>query len=383
MISRCRVLLVSRESATAEAVSASIGSSERLSSAGVCRYLDDVPACLERNEVPIVLVDIDADRPGMLERLGVLTQQFAQARFIVLCSTMENELILRAMQAGARQFVSKTSMNGELSRVLEQLIPTETAGRAGTGSIVTVLSAGGGCGATTLAINLTNELRLVSSRRTLLVDLDCAYGAVAHYLGISGDYGIADVLDRKSQTDTRVIRSCATTYYDDFHVLLSPASIDIGSANTLDYGHVGEALKACMQAYAYTVIDAPRVSMEVAARLAQMSQLTLLVFQLTVKDVKVVRATLEALRRLGVGMDKVAPLANRFGKKHRSLSLKDGQEALGLPELQCVRNDYRNAVRSVTQGEPLARVASSSPLRRDLQTLAASVARNGSSQGAS
>ncbi len=382
MISRCSVLLVSREAATAEAVSASIGGSERLSEAGVCRYLDDVPACLERNEIPIVLVDIDADRSGMLERLGELTQQFGQARFVVLCSSMENALILRAMQAGARQFVSKTSMNGELSSVLESLIPAERVRRSGRGSLVTVLSAGGGCGATTLAINLVNELRLSSGRRTLLVDLDCAYGAVGHYLDVRGKYGIADVLARKSQTDTRVIWSSATAYYDDFHVLLSPASIDIGSAGTLDYSHLGEALKACTEAYSYTVVDAPRVPLKVAAQLAKMSELTLLVFQLTVKDVKVVRETLEALRCLGVGGEKVTPLANRFGKKHRSLSLKDGQEALGLGELWCVRNDYRNAVRSVTQGEPLARVASSSSLRRDYQTLAASVARHGAGKQA-
>ena len=71
------------------------------------------------------------------------------------------------------------------------------------GSAVTILSAGGGCGATTLAVNLAAELGAIdpSSDPPLVVDLDYHYGAVSTYLAVQGDYGVLDLLNRTVSGD--------------------------------------------------------------------------------------------------------------------------------------------------------------------------------------
>src|SRR6185436_8948194 len=115
------------------------------------------------------------------------------------------ELLLEAMQVGARHFLLKKSVPADLSNVLHRLCPESNV--VAQGAAVTVLSAGGGCGATTVAVNLAAELQALDtdSRPALVADLDAHYGAVATYLGVDGEHGIYDLLTRAGALDGQLI----------------------------------------------------------------------------------------------------------------------------------------------------------------------------------
>src|SRR6185312_6715325 len=87
-----------------------------------------------------------------------LARWFPDTRFIVLSTAMGNELLLDAMKAGARHFLLKAAIVAELHDVLKRL--SSDSAPSSTGAAVTILSAGGGCGATTVAVNLAAELQL-------------------------------------------------------------------------------------------------------------------------------------------------------------------------------------------------------------------------------
>jgi Flp pilus assembly CpaE family ATPase len=133
------------------------------------------------------------------------------------------------------------------------------------------------------------------------------------------------------------------------------------------------ALKACKEAYRYTVLDAPRVPLDAAAALAHASAATLLVFQLTVKDVRVAREMLNQLSARGVSADRILPIANRYWKRSPMLTLEEAQRALGVPPI-VVTNDFKSAINAVNFGQLLAQAARKSALREDLRKLAQKVA---------
>ncbi len=64
------------------------------------------------------------------------------------------------MQAGARHFLRKSAIQTELDPVLEHLLSHGPQESTRLGVVLSVFSCSGGCGATTVAINLANELRL-------------------------------------------------------------------------------------------------------------------------------------------------------------------------------------------------------------------------------
>ena len=373
MAVRDPVLLVTKEAETVADVSAAlVASNGRFELAAACGILPDLVSRLEKSHPAAALVDIDPEPTRIFEDLAPIVARFAETRFVVLSSTLRNELVLEAMQIGARHFLVKRSIGVELFSVLQRLVPSRFMGAPGRGVVTTLLSAGGGCGTTTLALNLANEIGLKTSEAALLVDMDCSYGSAAQHLGLKAEYGIADVSAYDGQIDGHLIRSSAVAYSDALHALLSPAAISFSQPQPLRYEFLGDVLKACKHSYPYTVIDAPRVSMDVAAVLAKASNVTLIVFQLMVKDIHVMRSIRSALIDRDVARDGIIPLVSRYGKRS-PISLKEAEKALGGMKLRVVRNDFRSAVRSINYAEPLAQAAPSSVLRRDIRQLAVDV----------
>ena len=378
------IVLMTREEATAELVSTALDSSQPLVLSGICEDTSELRSQLSRLAAQVTIVDIDTHSAQVLRDLSLIVTSHPETRVVVISRDFNERLILEAMQAGARHFLRKNCIGAELEEVLQRLL-SETMKDVTLGEIVTVLSASGGCGATTVAVNLANEFRLTSSEPVLAIDLDVCYGTVSDYLGIKGQYGIADVLRRKGSIDKDLIESSAYSYTKDFHVLLSPASTNGHSVAPLQYESLGEALEVCKEQYGYTVVDAPRVPGNVAIDLAAISKLVVIVFQLTVKDLRFTRSLAASLSENGIPSDKIIPLANRVSQRGPLVRLEDSQKAVGLDSFARIRSDWRSAMKSVNRGRPLAEVAHRSGLRKDLRKLATRIhshKKNGNGTGA-
>ncbi|MBI4602469.1 MAG: hypothetical protein HY721_10970 [Planctomycetes bacterium] len=361
------VALLTTEPETERHVAAALAPLGRSAALIVCRGSPELVTRLEEWQPAAALVDIDLQPERILRELDEWTSRFSATRFVVLSRSLENGLVLEAMEAGARHFVVKGSIPADLPGIMQRLA---ASGPARQGAVVTVLSASGGCGATTLAVNLAGELNLRESSPALVVDMDTVYGAVTTYLGLRGEYGIADVLGRREKIDPEVIKTTALAGAKGVHVLASPASIVPRPEAGLAFERLGDALDACKEAYRYTVVDAPRVPAAVAAVLARSSLATLVVFQLAVKDIRFARGLIASLGEAGVPSDRVIPVANRFRRRGPTITLDEARRALGGAEPYPISNDFPSAVGAINFGQLLHEAASRSPLRRDLASLA-------------
>src|SRR5205823_11361327 len=131
------------------------------------RDVRDLPAHLARSASPIVMVDLDPEPHQVLLLLERVVARFPGSRFVGLSTSMESNLLLEAMQAGIRRVVVKQTMAAELRGVLDRLSGGETSDKANHGDAWTILSASGGCGATTFAVNVAEELALEQKQPTL------------------------------------------------------------------------------------------------------------------------------------------------------------------------------------------------------------------------
>ena len=331
----------------------------------------ELESSFSRHPAGLVLVDLTAAASGSLERFAPLIRRARQTAFVFLCDELHVDLVLKAMQIGARHCLMRKKLAAELPALLTKLREEGIgASSAAEGQIVTILGAGGGCGATTVAINLAEELRLSSSGETLLVDLDRFTGAMATYLGTQCEYGIADVLGGRRTIDADLIRSTATPCGQGLHLLASPASVDFGGRAELGLENLAHVLPACSAAYPWTVIDAPRSGIDAAVQLAQASALTVVLFQLSVVDVRITRSLVTALTDRGIARERIRPIANRYHKGRALVTLDDANSALEGLEIGRLPNDYTSAIRALDLGQPLANVAPRSPLRKSIRDLA-------------
>jgi len=369
------IVLVTSDVETEKVVAAALATMARAVSTTTCRSLEDLTGRLKEGPVAIAMVDIENRPREALKQLEPIIGKFPDTRFVAIAGDSQGELMLEAMQVGARHFMVKKTLAADIPQVVRRLAATGSVKIQGPGLAVTILSAAGGCGATTIAVNIANELGLLTSEPALLMDLDYCHGAIATYLGIEGRYSLADVLVDGSRIDPQLIRSTATAYSDTLEVLLSPSDIEPFKPAVLHQQHLGAALEACKYAYAYTVIDAPRALTDLVADLAAASAATLIVFQLTIKDLRAARVLQAALRSRGVPDDAIFLVANRCRKQKWMIGMEDAQKALGHDAITQLGNDFQAAVRSLNYGQPLAQVAPRSVLRKDLRDLAMRICR--------
>jgi len=368
------ILLVSQSPEVRDAVTHAIGNNSNGFAIGpVCQDLDKLAALMEQAPKEAVLVDIDPNPQRTLTNLERLSRQFTQTSFIVLADEFQNELLLDAMHAGVRHCMMKSRIASELKDSLKRLVPDEHMHSPHQGRAITMLSGGGGSGATTLAINLANELTLLTEEPTLLIDLDANYGSIATNLGLHGRFGIADILTRTGEIDAQLVRTTCQAYSERLFALVNPAAVDISRGPQMRYDRLTETIVASKYAYRCVVIDAPRLPIDAVARLVGLSDMTFMVFQLTVKDVSVVRRSLHALRDKGVSIDNITLLANRYRRRHSMISPAETSESLDGKTILCLSNDYRNTVGCANFGRVLSEYAPRSILRQELKGLAENV----------
>jgi len=378
-VEQINVVLLTRREKTMSAVQAALkdGSVGRL--VKVCKDLTEFRAQLSKvigaADLGVAIVDIDGASEHLLHELSKLTSAYVTIRFLVVATQFSEKLVLEAMQAGARHFLRKGSIASELDTIVRGLFDYELETPVWPGKVVLVLSCSGGCGATTVAVNLANELQLLTAKKVLIIDLDSHYGSVGPYLGLQGDYGIAHVLCRDGVIDRHLIETSVISYTDGLDVLLSPAVAAADKLDELKYKNLGRAIAVCRESHDYVVIDAPRLPKRVLADMVSVSQIVLVVFQLTVKDIDFARSTISFLTDCGISREMIIPIANQVWRRGPFLKLKDSQRAIGADSICCIRNNLRKAVKSINRGRPVASVAKWSKLRRDFCRLATVVHR--------
>jgi pilus assembly protein CpaE len=283
--------------------------------------------------------------------------------------------MVEAMQIGVRHFLVKESISGNLTDVLNRLMPKNPARRSGQGRMITVLSASGGCGATTVATNIAHELYLLGGEKTLLVDFDSYFGGVGTYLGLSGQYGLLDVLNHPMAIDRDLIQSTTIPYGSGLRVLLSPASTNFRTTGPLVSDRISESLSAIADAARFVVADAPRLGSVVECAMAQFSAAILIVFQLCVKDIRVAKLIRNGLLEKGIDASRIVMVANRFRKRYTMVGIEEAAVAIG-DRIWRLPNDYKPATAAQNLGQLLADAAPRSALRRDIAQLASKLLQN-------
>jgi Flp pilus assembly CpaE family ATPase len=264
-------------------------------------------------------------------------------------------LLMRAMQSGVRDVVQvgdDAAMAAACRRsyeVTRRMLAPPTGEEATPGQIVTVFAAKGGCGKTTLAVNLAVALAMQGVGRVCVVDLDLAFGDVAISVQLDPLRTILDALPMAGHLDESGAASLLTRYQPGLDMLLAP--VTPGDAEKIPPRLVGELLAVLRGMYDFVVIDTPaQFSEHVLTAMDVSSQLVLL----TTPDVP-------ALKNLRVALDMLDMLS--YPRQIRSVVINRADSKVGLSLEQVgkvVRSDIvahipssRAVPMSVNKGVPI------------------------------
>ena len=238
---------------------------------------------------------------------------------ILLRNRIDVTTLSQALRSGMREVITAddhTAIADALRRSREltsRLLGHQGGGTGHEGHIITVFSAKGGVGKTTVSTNISTYLA-ESGSRTLLVDLDLSFGDVAISLQLIPAKSVFDAVGMSGHLDEQGLQSLVTTHEESgLDVVCAPN--DPSDADRIPVNVVTEILKVARQHYDFVIVDTPPSFTEHVLAACDISSALVLIATLDIPAVKNLRVAIDTLDMLGSPKDTRIIVLNRADAK--------------------------------------------------------------------
>lgn len=279
---------------------------------------------------------------------------------ILVRRRVDTSVLSDALRAGVFEVVEERDLAGlnaavrrarELARRLRETVgalgsPEESRTR---GALVTVFSAKGGCGKTTLATNLAAALADHGRRQVCLVDLDLAFGDVAIALQLFPAHTIADAVPLDESLDSEAVASLLTPHSPGLTTLVAP--IEPGAAESIPATLVTKVLNLLKHEFDYVVVDTPPAFDDHVLAAFDLSDMVALLATLDIPALKNLKLTLETLELLNYPRERWRLVLNRADSKV-GLALGEVEKTLKTPITAQIPSS-RDVPASINRGVPI------------------------------
>jgi pilus assembly protein CpaE len=236
---------------------------------------------------------------------------------------IDTTVLADALRAGVREVVQDRDIAGLAAavkrqrdiatRLREQLEKGgETPDKARTGRVVTVFSAKGGCGKTTLSTNIATVLAESGRGSVALLDLDLAFGDVAIALQLFPSHTVGDAVGI-TELDGQAVRSLLTPHSSGLQALVAP--IEPSVAETISVDLVRQVIEILRDEFDYVIIDTPPALDDNVLSAFDRSDVVALIATLDIPALKNLKLTLETLDLIGYPRERLRIVLNRADSK--------------------------------------------------------------------
>ena len=320
-------------------------------------------------DIGVVAVDQDPDKAIAL--IEAINRDCPETSVLVVSSSTDGQLILRAMRSGAKEFVTQPIVVQDLVGALERLSVQKSGskdGKARSSRVIAVAGSTGGVGSTSIAVNLGCALAQDEMNSVVLVDLDLALGDADVFLDTIPDYTLLDVAQNISRLDFTLLKRSLTKHSSGLYLLPRPVQLqDVELITSDDMHRVFGLLKA---SFSHMIIDISKSYTRVDMAALETANDILLVSQL---DLPCLRNVVRLMMSFGdvPGLkEKVKVLINRTGLGDGQISEKKAKETIGGEIFMNLPNDYRTMVEMRNNGVPLIDYAPRAAITQQIEALA-------------
>jgi pilus assembly protein CpaE len=284
--------------------------------------------------------------------------------------TTNSRLILRALHEGADHYIDENDLETQLLAVLHRLYGhEEPAPAASKGKVVGVLGASGGCGTSTLAVNLA-ALLAREDQRCALVDLKPGSGDLAALLDLTPVHSLADLCLNAGRMDRAMLEAALMPHSCGIHLLGPPQAYD--EIRLVTTKGVQKVLALLRELFPYIVVDLEDCFHEEQVFTLRQAEAIFLVFRLDFTALRNTRRILDYLRQIEVPADRVRLVINRHGQASE-LPHSEAQEALGCKIAHFIPDDPKTINGANNTGVPVVVKAPTTKVALSLGQLAAAL----------
>jgi pilus assembly protein CpaE len=330
-------------------------------------HKDDLAKMLEEN-YDAVIVELGSDPEYALDLVEGIGAN-GRATVMVYSDTTDSEMLMRCMQAGAREFLAYPFSNEVMAEALVRAtarrpVVVDTAKAAGR--LLTVMGAKGGAGATMLACNLAVALAQEKNQKTLLIDLDLPLGDAALNLGIVAEFSTIDALDAADRLDARFLSQLLVKHSTGLSLLAAPGKFVPYQASDRS---IERLIQVARQGFDNVVLDmGSKLDLMGTAAYREAST----VYLVTQASIPELRNSNRLISQFFSGsVPKLEVVINRFEMRTMGVSEEHINKALTRPAQWKIPNDFASVRKMQIHATPL--VLEDSAITRQIKKMAKAI----------
>ena len=310
---------------------------------------DSILRQLQDSRAEVAIVDISARDPQRaihtIELIRATTQQIA---IFANGEMTQAAVIVSAMRAGAGEYLDNAAGHEALLEALTRFSSarTRSLGGAGKARVFTFLSAKGGAGSTTAAVNTALALQQ-SHGNVVLLDF-APIGHAALHLNLRPQFGVLDALQNLHRLDVSLLDGLMTESSEGLHLLAGPQQ---PYPNEPTPGELARLFDLLVNHYRFVVVDASSRLDSTTRLLADLSNAVLVVAQTDVVSLWSA-GRIHTFLEEGSGRDRLRIVLNRY-KKIPGFTETDVQDVTNCKVLWKVPNAFQVVSPCIDHGTPV------------------------------
>ena len=221
--------------------------------------MDSAYDALIKEQPNLAIVDLSSGSERVFELIEKVLNNQKQTKFIVTALSYDTDSVIKAMRAGAREFLPKPVIKDDFSKTLNK-IKEQTFGSEKTTNckVITVFSNKGGIGKTSIATNLALEIANITKEKVALVDMNFQLGDVATFMDIKPSFDISYVVKNLDGTDDSFLLSTLDKYKDtNLYILADPPYME--QAKDITPEQISKLFEALRETFSYVIVDTSNV----------------------------------------------------------------------------------------------------------------------------
>jgi pilus assembly protein CpaE len=364
-------VIVEADQSAAEALQSAVGPSSAIVPAleYLTRYLD------EHADEYAIIIGPSIDIAAAVALADTMRVTKPAVGVILVRRRVDTTVLAEALRAGMREVVEERdlkALNEAVARAyalhdaLTTASPETLKNPVKRGTLITVFSAKGGVGKTTISTNLAAALAENGKRSVCIVDLDLALGDVSIVMQLFPVHTIADAVGMEGSLDPQALEGLLTQHSPGLSVLVAPVQPD--AKDRIKGELIGRILHILKERFDVVVVDTPPAFDDVVLQAFDESDLLLLVANLDVPALKSLKITAETLTLLNHPRDRWRLVLNRADMKV-GLTPAEVEKTLDM-QISCSIPQSNDVPMSINHGKPIVLASPRHPVSQAIKRLA-------------